>query len=459
MARRPLSLQARSTLAAFIALAAFLGLTGIALDKAYYEAAVAGVRDRLQSYVYAYLAGSELTRNNTKLLPPEIQPHPDFARPESGLYTLIVGDNDLHWESPSAIGKALPFTTQLKPNQQNFAGPINTAFGPMFVASLGVAWEVDARHPINLTVHVVQSEAPFHRQVAAFRRTLARWLGSLGLALLLMQLALLRWGLSPLRRVKRDVDQVMRGERERLPGSYPPELTLLTQSLNEMIAFGGEQLERYRHTMSDLAHSLKTPLAVLRSELDSGAGESRLRATVDVQVQRMHDIVSYQLSRATASRHQVYSAPLAIEPAAEGIVMSLEKVYAAKKILCEFELDPHARFFGTQGDLTELLGNLLENAFKWAKGRVLLSTQVLVVARGARRAGLELSVEDDGPGIPDDQIERLLQRGARGDERVQGHGIGLSIVQDIVKGYRGTLTVGRSESLGGAAFVLRFEAV
>src|SRR5689334_22240615 len=104
MARRPLSLQARSTLAAFIALAAFLGLTGIALDKAYYDAAVAGVRDRLQSYVYAYLAGSELTRNNTKLLPPEIQPHPDFARPESGLYTVIVGDNDLHWESPSAIG-------------------------------------------------------------------------------------------------------------------------------------------------------------------------------------------------------------------------------------------------------------------------------------------------------------------------------------------------------------------
>lgn len=458
MTRRPLSLQARSTIAAGLALAAFLGLTGFALDQAYYDAAVAAMRDRLQSYVYAYLAGIEVSRGQ-KLIPPETPPNPDFARPGSGLYALILGDDALRWESPSALGRDLPFDARLIPNELRFDGPVPTALGGMFVLSQGVSWEVDLRRPVTLTIHVAQSEQQFHRQVAAFRRTLMRWLGGLGVVLLALQLALLRWGLNPLRRVARDVDQVMRGERESLPGSYPPELHLLAQSLNEMIEFGREQLERYRNTMSDLAHSLKTPLAVLRNELESGMSEASLRETVGQQVQRMHDIVNYQLSRATASRHQVFSAPLEVEPAAEGIVTSLEKVYAAKGVLCEFEIDPRARFFGAQGDLMELLGNLLENAFKWARGRVLLTVRSLPPPRGARRAGLEVVVEDDGPGIPEDKVARLLQRGVRGDERVQGHGIGLAIVQDIVKGYRGHLAVRCSETLGGASFVLRFDPV
>src|SRR5688500_14511383 len=127
-------------------------------------------------------------------------------------------------------------------------------------------------------------------------------------------------------------------------------------------------------------------------------------------------------------------------------------------VLCEFECDPDARFYGEQGDLMELLGNLLENAFKWARHRVLLT-----VSRtgpiGARRRGLEIVVEDDGPGIPENEVERMLQRGQRGDERVQGHGIGLAIVRDIVRAYRGDLVVARSTAFGGASFTLRFGAV
>lgn len=456
MARRPLSLQARSTLAAGVALAAFLGLTGFALDEAYYDAAVAGMRDRLQSYTYAYLAGVEVSRA-LKLIPPETPPNPDFVRPGSGLYAVIVGGEGLHWESASSLGRDLKLDAQLKPNVERFVGPTDTPVGRMFVYSFGVSWEVDPRKPVPLTVHVAQSEAQFHRQVAAYRRTLARWLGALGLVLLLLQLALLRWGLSPLRRVVRDVEQVMRGDSERLGDSYPTELNLLTQSLNEMIEFGRDQLERYRNTMSDLAHSLKTPLAVLRNELDSGTSPQGLRDAVESQVQRMHDIVSYQLSRATASRLQVFSAPLPIEAAAEGIVTSLEKVYSARRVICEFDIAPEARFFGTQGDLMELLGNLLENAFKWANGRVLLTAQPVAPGRTTRRAGVEIVVEDDGPGIPQERADFLLQRGVRGDERVQGHGIGLAIVQDIVKSYRGSLSVGKSEALGGAKFVLRFD--
>src|SRR5690606_25236820 len=135
----------------------------------------------------------------------------------------------------------------------------------------------------------------------------------------------------------------------------------------------------------------------------------------------------------------------------EEIVQSLEKVYATKNVLCEFEVDPSACFYGERGDLMELLGNLLENAFKWAQHRVFLTVRAMTIAP-QRRAGLLIMVEDDGPGIAPDAVDRLLQRGVRGDERVHGHGIGLAIVQDLVRAYRGELAVERSHELGGACF-------
>jgi two-component system sensor histidine kinase PhoQ len=131
-------------------------------------------------------------------------------------------------------------------------------------------------------------------------------------------------------------------------------------------------------------------------------------------------------------------------------------VYANKGVLCEFEIEAMARFHGDQGDLMELLGNLLENAFKWARRRVLLSSSAIAAPTG-RRPGLELIVEDDGPGVAEEKVGRLMQRGVRGDERVQGHGIGLAIVQDILRAYKGELSVSRSETLGGARFAIRFD--
>jgi two-component system sensor histidine kinase PhoQ len=123
-------------------------------------------------------------------------------------------------------------------------------------------------------------------------------------------------------------------------------------------------------------------------------------------------------------------------------------------VVCEFEIAPDAQFHGEPGDLQELLGNLLENAFKWAKSRVLLVAKPGDTAPN-RRPGLFLAVEDDGPGIPPERIAHVLQRGVRGDERVQGHGIGLAIVQDIVRSYRGDLHVGDAQELGGARFEVK----
>lgn len=460
--RRPLSIQARSLLAAGIALAAFLGLTGFALDQAVYETLRSALRDRLQSYVYGYLAASDVSRSG-RWLPPDVFPDPRFDRPQGGLYAGVTGPVENNgklttsWRSPSATGLTLPFDATLKPGVAVFEGPLPGNGAYVYMFSLGVTWDVPHRGAVNLTLHVAEDARLLAGQRDVFRRSLFEYLGGLGALLLVLLLATLRWSLHPLRRVASDLARVERGEREHLSTAYPHELAGLAVNLNRFIDGEREHLARYRNTLADLAHSLKTPLAVIRNELESGASGETMRWTVLEQAGRMDQIVAYQLARAVTSSHSTFATPILLQPHAEEIVASLEKVHAARNILCEFEIEAQACFYGDAGDLLELLGNLLENAFKWARHQVLLSARALP-APGARRDGLEIMVEDDGPGIAPEDVERLLQRGVRGDERVQGHGIGLAIVQDLLKAYRGRLDVTRSEALGGAKFTVRFDA-
>ncbi|MGH8124961.1 MAG: ATP-binding protein [Rhodanobacteraceae bacterium] len=459
MPRRPLSLVSRSTIATLVVLIGFLGITGFALDRAYAHAALAGLRGRLQSYAYAYLAGTDISSRSDRVIPPDMTPpNPEFLRPGSGLYAVIVGQGDFRWEAPSSLGLALPFHNLLAPGVVRFEGPVSTSTGPLYVLGQGVELIPPPNgNGYRLTVYIAESEALYQAQagVAAYRRTLFSWLGGLGLALLVLQQILLRWSFSPLRRVARDIAQIERGGAERLAGPYPYEVSVLTRGLNRFIESEREHLKRYRNTLDDLAHSLKTPLAVARSRLESD--DADVRNDLLLQIQHMDQIVAYQLARAKASGHSTFAAPVPVQAHAEAVVRSLERVYAGQNILCEFDLDDGACFYGEEGDILELLGNLLENSFKWANHRVLLSIKKLTPDNPkAWRLGLDIRVEDDGPGIPAEQLERVLQRGVRGDERVQGHGIGLAIVEDIVHAYRGTLQVDSSTELGGACFHIRF---
>ncbi|GLQ49369.1 ATP-binding protein [Dyella flava] len=448
--RRPFSLAARAALTTGLVLAAFLGAIGWTLSRTYAASELNKLQDRLHDNVISYITGTDVRRDGKPLMP-DTPPDPMFARPGSGLYAVVLG-NDFHWESSSALGRDFSFLHQLEPGQSQFVGPVDTELGRLYYYSFGVALDVPDHDPVRLTFTVAQTEDELEGNTAVYRRSLVGWLATLGVMLIVLQLMLLYWSLTPLRKVANDMSRVERGDTDHLDSQYPIELTALTERINAFIDSEREQRTRYRNTLADLAHSLKTPLAVIRSQLESSSDISvTARLPVLDQVRRMDELVAYQLARAATTGRQTFASAVPVAGYAEDLVQSLEKVYAAKNVLCEFDIEDGAAFYGEQGDLLELMGNLLENAFKWAGHHVLLVVKVLPQA-GRQRPGLLMSVEDDGPGIDEHKVEKVLQRGVRGDERVQGHGIGLSIVQDIVRAYRGELTVDRSEEFGGARF-------
>ncbi|WP_440975884.1 ATP-binding protein [Pseudoxanthomonas winnipegensis] len=460
---RPRSLRARQLLAASVGLVAFLALAGVALDRAFVTTAEDNLQRRLEGYAYSFANKVDFARDGSLINPSDAATviDPRFGQPGSGLYAQIVLPNpEAGWGSDSTLGPYLPQGKMLKPNDKVFEGPLDMVQldgrdGAIYRFGLGTVWA--ARGPkseFSYSIYVLEDTQVLDSQLQTFRHALWVYLGSAGVVLLLLQGLILNWSLRPLQRVINELKRVQRGEAKGMTEHHPRELEPLTESINAFIDSERENLERQRNTLADLAHSLKTPLAVLRAQLDDGVHANALREELNVQLKRMNDLVSYQLARAASTGHKLFSAPVDIEPHADQIVRGLEKVYAAKGVICEFEIDPSARFHGEVGDLQELMGNLLENAFKWARSRVLL-TVAPINSAGNRRAGLLLAVDDDGPGIAEDNVANILQRGVRGDERVQGHGIGLSIVQDLVRGYRGELTVSRSQELGGARFEVK----
>jgi two-component system sensor histidine kinase PhoQ len=267
--------------------------------------------------------------------------------------------------------------------------------------------------------------------------------------LVIVQSAIMRWGLAPLNKITEELAAIKTGRQTRLEFNYPGELTGLTDNVNALLSHQQEHLERYRHTLADLAHSLKTPLAVLRAAVEEDEKGGTLRTTVQAQIDRMTQITDHQLGRAAAAGQSPLVAPVAIRDIVKKIVGSLRKVYAEKGVECRIEIPKDAVFHGDEGDLMEIIGNITDNAFKWCKTRVRI-TGHLRKNLELEKETLEIIVEDDGPGVSPAMVKNVVERGVRADQAISGHGIGLSVVQDIVTIYGGQLQIGASK-LGGAA--------
>jgi two-component system sensor histidine kinase PhoQ len=441
-----MSLNKRMILSASFVLAIFIVLTAWGLDRAFYDSARSARQERLLGQLYLLIAAAEVDGQGGLSLPATLS-EARFSLPGSGLYAFVTDRNGVRvWQSISALGKTAPFVSKLAAGDKRFEQSTDQTGNAYFVQSLGVNWAVGQKH-FAFTFSVSEDLAEFNAQIRHYRQNLWGWLAALAVLLLLAQAAVLRWGLRPLRGVARELNAIESGRQEKLQGDYPKEIKRLTDNLNSLIQHERAQQIRYRNALGDLAHSLKTPLAVMRGALSSDT--TQLPATVEEQVARMDGIVAYQLQRAaTAGTTKRMAAPIPILPVVEKIVAALHKVHREKAVSTKIDIPSNATFPGDEGDLMELLGNLLDNAFKWCSKDVQISA-------AAQRGHLILSIEDDGPGIEPSQATNILQRGVRADEMVPGHGIGLAIVRDIVAAYAGTIEIGRG-SLGGAAIGLDF---
>lgn len=440
------SLGARLALASGLVLIAFLGLAGYALDRAFRESAETAVRERLQAHIYGLLASADITRSG-KLSLPESLPEERFQRPGSGLYADVVDAKGvIIWQSPSQLGQFIPRPPQLQPGEWSFTRLPTDEGEELFVLGFGSAWEL-GKKSLEFTFNVIEEPDAYAAQVASFRHSLWIWFGALAVGLLVAQALVLGWGLSPLRRVERDLSAVEAGTRETLGGDYPRELRGLTENLNALLKTERGRLARYRDALADLAHSLKTPLAVLRGARAQADDAQSLQQLVQEQTERMAQIVDYQLQRAATSGRTTLMTPVALAPLLQRILDSLAKVYADRALKLSLEADPALQFRADASDLMELCGNLLDNACKWARTQVNASVQLRDADNGQT---LEICIEDDGPGIAPDQRAAVLGRGVRADSSVPGQGIGLAVARDIAGAYGGDIGIDASEVLGGA---------
>lgn len=446
------SLGTRLLLIASLLMAAFFGVTGFVIEKAYQESAEATLRERLQVYAYTLIAATEeLAAGGVQISYPVSELR--FFLAGSGLYGRIARNDGMYaWTSPSmGSDMQIDFPRGLTLLGQRFGTLRRPEGGELGTFSIGIAWEPNAPYERVYTVSVAEDLTAYRAQLSGFRRTLWSWLGVLGLILLAVQWSVLRWGLAPLRRTATDLLAIERGDKASLDGDYPDELRGLTANLNALVRNERSQRERYRHALGDLAHSLKTPLAIMRGAAESGEEPGAFRATVENQIGRMSQLIDYQLRRAATGGRTLFGAPLDPRTVAVKVRDALDKVYADKRVRCTVSGESTARFRGDEDDLLEILGNLLDNAYKWCTQRVAVDFRRSIADDGTVR--LEIRVEDDGPGIEQASATHLFERGARIVENKDGHGIGLAMVRDIVAVYGGSATFERS-ALGGAKFVI-----
>ncbi len=446
----PRSLSARLLASASVLLIVFFGITIAALDIVFRNLSEQTMRDRLDGQLLALITASEEDSEGW-LQPTPAKTEERLHNPGSGLYGEIMrSDGYPSWRSNSLTGTGLDFKTNLRSGERVYVQLRRADGAPVRALSRAIEWQFEDGVTRTFVFSVAEDLDPYYRSLATFRGRLFGWFGVLMLLLLGSFALLLRSVLSPLRRVEREINAIEMGNLTELGSGYPRELLGITANLNALLRSERERLARYRNTLGNLAHSLKTPLAVMRNVL----GNPQVRALpaaqqLDEQVSRMDDLVKYQLKRAAVSGGTgLGTAPVDVKENLESLRAALLKVYAERDIACELEVDDGCMFFGDREDLTEIAGNLLDNAFKWTRSTVRLRAQRLVGAH-ARREGLKLIVEDDGPGVPMEQREHVLARGARLDERVSGQGIGLSVVRELVGLNGGSVTIDDSP-LGGA---------
>ncbi|WP_454714519.1 ATP-binding protein [Caulobacter segnis] len=301
-------------------------------------------------------------------------------------------------------------------------------------------------YPDAVVFLAAEDRSPIDADADRFAGTTAIALLILGFGLILAVVVQVRFGLQPLFRLRREVASVRRGKAERLADDYPEELEPLSRELNALLAHNQEVVERQRTHVGNLAHALKTPLSVMLTEASQQPGQ--LAEVVERQAQTMREQVDHHLRRArAAARSQTSGERTPVEPILDELAVTLERIFQDKGVEIDWRCPEDLAFQGEKQDFLEVVGNVMENAGKWSKGRI----RVDAVAVGETR--MSVTVDDDGPGLPPEERAQALKRGQRLDENAPGSGLGLSIVDELARAYGGSVQLGESP-LGGLRVTL-----
>jgi signal transduction histidine kinase len=369
---------------------------------------------------------------------------PRFNRPQSGWYWQIEQGDAAVERSPSL------WPEHLKVGPASADGRIQELSGPGAERLRAIVTPVTLPGAPGGFVYTIAGPAvDVHQDVREFGTKLAVTLAVLALGLVGAVVAQVHFGLLPLKRMRLALAGVRSGAAPRLPESFPGEVQPLVHELNALLDHNAALLERARTQTGNLAHALKNPLTVIRSEADTIAAPhgAVLREQADIMGRQ----IEWHLARARAAgAHGVLGARATVSDVAQDLKFSLDRLYRERALRIELRDLNGLVFQGDAQDLEEMLGNLMDNACKWARSRVRLS--------GARSGThLRLAVEDDGPGIARHDREEVLMRGRRLDETTAGAGLGLAIVRDLAELYRGSLEL-TSSDLGGLSATLELPA-
>ncbi|HUW24938.1 MAG TPA: sensor histidine kinase [Gallionella sp.] len=317
-------------------------------------------------------------------------------------------------------------------------------------AMLGLVERTVRIDEMPLRLIVAADERLMIEPVERFNGVLWLALGALGLGLAIAALVQVIIGLAPLRKLRDALGRVRNGESRQLEGDFPAEIMPLVEEFNAVLAQNTEIVQRARTHAGNLAHALKTPLSVLANAAN-GKDEALARLVV-TQVDSARKQVDYHLARAQAAAAvRLPGARTPLKPVVDGLVRTMQRIHAEQNL--ELLVHPLAAalvFRGEEQDLQEMLGNLLDNACKWAVHRIEINARI-------EQDNLEICVDDDGKGIPADQRDAMIRRGVRADQQMPGTGLGLSIVDDLARLYGGLLTLANSP-LGGLRVTLTLPA-
>lgn len=444
------SLRLRLMLGAATLAVIFMLLMLPALQSAFSLALRGAIEQRLAADVTTMISAARVESGG--LMMPSLLPGEQFNLPGSRLHGYIFNrQGQLVWRSLASEGEDLDYRPEYDGQGSKFTRVKADSGDEFFV------YDVEIRllggRNAAFSIVAVQPLHGYQETVGLLRKKLYLGFGAALIVLLGLLWLGLTWGLRALKGVSRELDQVEAGERESLSENHPSELLRLTGSLNRLLRSEREQRIRYRDSLGDLAHSLKTPLTVLQ-----GVSETIAKRPQDVeqarvlqtQIERMSQQIGYQLQRASLRKSGLVRHYVQLRPVVESLCNTLQKVYRDKTVKVTLSLPEHSQVPMEEAALMELLGNLLENAYRLCLGEVRISFVEL-------ESGDELCVEDDGPGVPASQRARILQRGERLDRQNPGQGIGLAVVKDIIESYSANLTLDESP-LGGALFRIHFTA-